>query len=136
MGHVGGKVALGKAKTRGGSKSSGRFVSGLSQVSALSVSSGLVSNVVGQITSRETVPNPESVASPAVVCGILKVSDIAMLDKLEGGLVTESEDGLAVMFEADSDIESKLTDTLRAHLPAWKHIGAGVFATCTVHLFC
>ena len=66
----------------------------------------------------------------------LKVSDIAMLDKLEGGLVTESEDGLAVMFVADSDIESKLTDTLRAHLPAWKRIGAGVFATCTVHLFC
>ena len=36
------------------------------------------------------------------------------------------------MFEADSDIESKLTGTLRAHLPAWKRIGAGVFALSVI----
>ena len=54
-----------------------------------------------------------------------------MLDKLEGGLVTE-DDGLAIMFEADTDIDSKLTGTLRSHLSAWKHIGAESFALSVI----
>ena len=62
-----------------------------------------------------------------------KVSDVVMLERLEGGLMTESEDdGLAIMFEANSDIESKLTGTLRTHLPAWKHIGAGAFTLSVI----
>ena len=54
-----------------------------------------------------------------------------MLDKLEGGLVVE-DDGLAIMFEADTDIEYKLTGTLRSHLSAWEHIGAGAFALSVI----
>ena len=42
-------------------------------------------------------------------------------------MVTE-DNGLAVMYEADSDIEYKLTGTLKAHLPAWRHIDAGTFS--------
>ena len=46
-------------------------------------------------------------------------------------MVTE-ENGLAVMYEADSDIEFKLTGTLKAHLSAWRHIGAGAFAISVI----
>ena len=42
------------------------------------------------------------------------------------------DDGLAVMYEADTDIESKLTGTMRSHLSAWKHIGAGAFALSVI----
>ena len=31
-----------------------------------------------------------------------------------------------------SDIESKLTGTLKAHLSAWRHIGAGAFAISVI----
>ena len=46
-------------------------------------------------------------------------------------MVTE-DNGLAVMYEADSDIEYKLTGTLKAHLPAWRHIDAGTFALSVI----
>ena len=46
-------------------------------------------------------------------------------------MITE-DDGLAVMFEADTDIEYKLTGTLKAHLPAWRQINAGTFALSVI----
>ena len=45
-----------------------------------------------------------------------------------GGGVVMEDNGLAVMFEADTDIEFRLIGTLRAHLSAWRQIDAGAFA--------
>ena len=61
----------------------------------------------------------------------VKVSEIELLERFEGGVVTE-QDGLAVMFEADADIEYSLTGTLRAHLLAWRQIDAGAFALSVI----
>ena len=68
---------------------------------------------------------PETCNGPS-----LQVSDA--LDRLEGGMVTESEQGLAIMYESDSMIESRLTGTLKAHLPQLKHIGASNFALSVI----
>ena len=42
------------------------------------------------------------------------------------------DNGLAVMFEADTDIEFRLTGTLKAHLSAWRQIDAGAFAISVI----
>ena len=57
----------------------------------------LVINAAQLTTSRGTVPKNDHLVN-SVVCTSQKVSDIVMLDRLEGGLVTESKGGLAVMF--------------------------------------
>ena len=61
----------------------------------------------------------------------VKVAEIELLERFEGGVVTE-QDGLAVMFEADADIEYSLTGTLKAHLSAWRQIDAGTFALSVI----
>ena len=126
---------------------SGKCVSGFPQLIALSVSSGLASNVAKVATLRKTVPSPKNLqavvrpiglsGSPAPqaedpVLTVKDLADIESLDKFEGGLVTEDDDGLAIMYEADSDIESKLTGTLKSHFSAWEHIGAGDFALSVI----
>ena len=67
-----------------------------------------------------------------VICPSPQVSDVAMLEQLDGGLVLETEFGLAVMYDPDSDIESRLTGTLRAHFPEWLKIGVGEFALSVI----
>ena len=130
---------------------SGKSVSGSSQLIASSVSSGLVSNVARMGTSRKTARSPSGFKSmhpavvvpsgcilpPALQAGVsayfnYKITDIQLLDKFEGGMVSEDDDGLAIMFEADSEIESKLTGTLKSHVSAWEHIGAGEFALSVI----
>ena len=54
-----------------------------------------------------------------------------LLEKLKGGVVVE-DDGLAIMYEADTDIEYKLTGSLKPHISAWRHIGAGIFALSVI----
>ena len=39
---------------------------------------------------------------------------------------------MAIMFEADPEIESKLTGILKSHFSAWEHIGAGEFALSVI----
>ena len=146
----GGKVGNGapRASTKK-QGASGKSVSGSSQLIASSVSSGLVSNVAKMATLRRTARNLEVTMPPAVVvpsgcilppalqAGVSdyfnhKITDIQLLDKFEGGMVSEDDDGLAIMFEADSEIESKLTGTLKSHVSAWVHIGAGEFALSVI----
>ena len=99
-----------KAMGRGHGAGTGAkwFVPGLSLVPALSVSTGLVSSVARQTTSSTSVPRSELMVTSGDTSiqsehtkDLIQVSGIAMLDSLEGGMVTESEDGLVVMFEAE-----------------------------------
>ena len=144
----GGKVAKG-GKGRGNSNP--KYVSGSSQLIASSVCPGLVSNVAKLDMSRLPVQSPSGnvQTTPPPVVGSLsfpsalkaggkfpfnnnvKVAEIELLEKFEGGLVTE-QDGLAVMFEADADIEYRLTGTLEAHLSAWRQIDASTFALSVI----
>ena len=132
-----------KSKGPNGSKKKGTWsVSPVPLVPILSVSSGLASSVVMPGTSRRPVPRSDCTVtswdrSPGVIIqseltGSVQVSDVAMLDSLKGGVVTEYDQGLAVLFESDSDIESRLTGTLRAYLPAWRCIEAGAFALSVI----
>ena len=97
----------------------------------------LATSVERRGTCRASAQNPEghpvlSVANPSIKYipsvisskepkvanfnNTIQVSDVEMLEQFEGGVMTESEDnGLAIMFEADTDIETRLTGTLKAH---------------------
>ena len=147
----GGKVNPPRAKGRGATNA--KYVSGSSQLIASSVCSGLASSVGSRGTLRPTAPSPSgyvcTTPPPPPVVGplsvplalkargdlhfnnVVKVAEIELLERFEGGVVTE-QDGLAVMFEADADIEYSLTGTLRAHLPAWRQIDAGTFALSVI----
>ena len=143
----GGRVA--PAGGRGKATSTEKFVSGSSQLIASCVSSGPVINVArGAMYRMPARSHKNLLLPPSVVSSIaplapkarelihfnniVTVSEMELLEKLEGGGVVTEENGLAVMYEADSDIEFKLTGTLRAHLSAWRHIGAGAFATSVI----
>ena len=47
-------------------------------------------------------------------------------------MATETEQGLAILYESDSNIESLITGTLRAHLSQWETIGASTFALSVI----
>ena len=47
-------------------------------------------------------------------------------------MATETEQGLAILYESDSNIESLITGTLRAHFSQWKKIGASTFALSVI----
>ena len=135
---------------RGKPTSGKKFVSGSSQLIASSVSSGLALSAERRGTTRASVKSLRAPQSPPPVFStiavplalqargdfpfnnIIKVSEMKLLEKLEGGGVVVEENGLAVMYEADTDIESKLTGTLNVHLSAWRHIGAGAFSISVI----
>ena len=134
-----------------GKKPSGRkFVSGSSQLVVSSVSTELALSVGRRGTYSQPVRNHSSILPPSQADvaniraplapkarelipfnNIVKVSEIELLEKLEGGVIMEN-DGLAIMFEADTEIEYKLTGTLKAHLSAWRQIDAGAFAISVI----
>ena len=143
----GGRVGGAPKATAKKAGASGKSVSGSSQLIASSVSSGLVSNVAKVATLKRTARSREitmfptvvlpssSILPPALQAGVSayfndKITDIQLLDKFEGGMVTEDDDGLAIMFEADSEIESKLTGTLKSRLCLGAHWCWGVCFVC------
>ena len=56
-----------------------------------------------------------------------QVSDVDRLTWLEGGIITEEDDVLAVMYKSDGLIEMRITGTLAMHYDKWVGIGAGNF---------
>ena len=53
-----------------------------------------------------------------------QISDVLTLDALEGGMVTENEQCLAILYENNSNIESLITGTLRSSISQWQKIDA------------
>ena len=149
-----GRGGAGRGRGRGGrgGGAAARFVRPV--MTTHSLSSGRVTPVAKLGTSSVTARGPDlsgSTTRRAVTTGgsdlgpqsphphdeesslmTMKITDLETLEYFEGGVVTEEQDGIVVMFDPDDRIETKITGTLREHYQKWVDIGASDFAKSVI----